>query len=155
MTNLTRRGASSLLAFSFSSTVEWRCPRQNVLLEGPDASTAGALQLLRPHLPTPVVWRFRGAPLQIPSEVGALILEDVGGLDRGEQQALLTWIDNRPHTQIVSTMARSLFDLVTRGRFDPALYYRLNVVLLDLDQRHDFGFHAGIGTEPLSMPIHA
>jgi hypothetical protein len=134
---------SPLLEFSLHCTAEWRCPQHNVLLEGPEASTDAVLRLLAPHLPGPVMWRARGASFEVPAgDIGALILQDVDGLSAREQSRLLTWIDARPDAQIVSTTAYRLFALVARGRFDTALYYRLNVILLNVDRRHDFGFHA-------------
>jgi len=137
--------SSPLLAFSFRSTVEWCSPRHNVLVEGPEVSTLAVLHLLQPHLPAPVIRRAKGAPFQVPpGEVGALILEDVGGLGAEEQARLLAWIDLRPLTQIVSTTAYPLFAFVTRGGFDASLYYRLNIILVEVDRRQDFGFHAGI-----------
>jgi hypothetical protein len=136
--------SSPLLAFSFHSTVEWRSPRHNVLLEGPEASTLAVLRLLRPHLAEPVIRRGQGAPLQLPAgDVGALILEEVSDLTGDEQTRLLAWIDCRSQTQIVSTTARPLFARVARGFFDPSLYYRLNVILVEVDGKHDFGVHAG------------
>jgi transcriptional regulator of acetoin/glycerol metabolism len=108
-------------------------------------STLAVLSLLQPHLPEPVIRRAKGAPFQIPTgEVGALILEDVGGLGAEEQARLLAWIDCRPLTQIVSTTASPLFAFVTRGGFDASLYYRLNIIVVEVDRRQDFGFHAGI-----------
>lgn len=145
MIHSAKLDSSPLLAFSFRSTVEWCSPRHNVLLEGPEASTVAVLRLLEAHLPPPVIRRVQGAPFQVPAgDVGALILEDVGGLSAEEQARLLAWIDRRPLTQIVSTTARPLFTFVTRGGFDVSLYYRLNVILVEVDRRHDFGFHAGI-----------
>jgi transcriptional regulator of acetoin/glycerol metabolism len=89
------------------------------------------------------MWKPRGAAFEVPAgDVGALILQDVDGLSAQEQSRLLTWIDANPDVQIVSTTEYRLFALVARGRFDAALYYRLNVILLNVDRRHDFGFHA-------------
>jgi hypothetical protein len=134
---------SPLLEFSLHCTAEWRSPQHNVLLEGPEASTDAVLRLLAPHLQGPVMWKARGAPFNVPtSDVGALILQDVDGLSTTEQSRLLTWIDARPDAQIVSTTAYRLFALVARSCFDAALYYRLNVILLNVDRRRDFGFHA-------------
>jgi len=142
MMDSTRVDSAPLLEFSLSCTGEWRCPQHNVLLEGPEASTVATLRLLAPHLRAPVIWKPRGAPFEPPtSDVGALILEDVDALSWDEQTRLLEWIDVTPRAQVVSTTAHSLFTLVSRGRFDVALYYRLNVVLLDVNRRHDFGFH--------------
>ena len=129
MIHSAKLDSSPLLAFSFRSTVEWCSPRHNVLLEGPEVSTLAVLHLLQPHLPTPVIRRAKGAPFQVPpGEVGALILEDVGGLGAEEQARLLAWIDLRPLTQIVSTTAYPLFAFVTGGGFDASLYYRLNII---------------------------
>jgi hypothetical protein len=135
--------SSPLLAFSFHSTIEWRSPRHNVLLEGPEASTRAVLRLLQPHLLEPVIRRGQGSPLQLPAgDVGALILEEVSDLSDDEQTRLLAWIDCRSQTQIVSTTARPLFARVARGSFDASLYYRLNVIIVEVDRKHDFGFHA-------------
>jgi hypothetical protein len=137
--------SAPLLAFSFRSTVEWRSPRHNVLLEGSELSTLAALRLLEPHLPEPVIRKRRGSPLQLrDGDVGALVLEEVGDLSGDEQARLLAWIDGRCQTQIVSTTARPLFECVARGFFDASLYYRLNVIVVELNRRQDFGFHAGV-----------
>jgi hypothetical protein len=125
---------------ALSSSAEWLSvctAHHNVLLEGPDRSTDDALLLLRPHLREIVDWKQPGVPLELPtSEVGTLILQDVGSLDAGEQKRLLTWLAaSAQDTQIVSTTACSLFALVRRGLFDEALYYRLNIVLLDVNSR--------------------
>jgi transcriptional regulator of acetoin/glycerol metabolism len=84
-----------------------------------------------------VEWKRPGAPLELPaSDVGALILQDVGGLGAAEQTRLLMWLATASqHTQIVSTTVHSLFALVARGLFDEALYYHLNLVLLQVDFR--------------------
>ena len=140
-----KHDSAPLLAFSICSTVEWRSPRHNVLLEGSEPSTLAVLQLLEPHLPEPVIRKGRGSPLQLPDgDVGALILEGVNDLSGDEQARLLAWIDGRCQTQIVSTTACPLFTCVARGIFDASLYYRLNVIVVELDRRHDFGFHAGV-----------
>jgi hypothetical protein len=145
---------SPLLEFSLHCTAEWRSPQHNVLLEGSEASTAAVLRVLAPHLRPPVIWVRSGGPFELPcGAVGALILQDVDGLSAEEQARLLTWIDATPGAQIVSTTAAPLFTLVARGRFDAALYYRLNVVLLNVDRRNDFGFHAGVGVvDPPFVP---
>jgi hypothetical protein len=149
--------SAPLLAFSFRSTVEWRSPRHNVLLEGSEPSTLAVLRLLEPHLPEPLIRKGRGSPLRLPDgDTGALILEQVGDLSGDEQARLLAWIDGRYQTQIVSTTARPMFERVARGFFDASLYYRLNVIVVELERREDFGFHAvdvlgaGLGGEAVS-----
>jgi hypothetical protein len=137
--------SAPLLAFSFRSTVEWCSPRHNVLLEGSEPSTLAVLRLLEPHLPEPVIRKGRESPLQLPDgDIGALILEEVSDLSGDEQARLLAWIDGRCQTQIVSTTAGPLFERVARGCFDASLYYRLNVIVVELERRQDFGFHTGV-----------
>jgi hypothetical protein len=123
---------------TFASPAEWfsLCTtRHNVLLEGMEASTAAVLTLLDPYLCEPVAWRRPHAPLEFPiGKCGALVVQEVGTLDAKEQAQLLMWLDDSRHrAQIVATTDRSLFPLVARGLFNAALYYRLNVMLLQLD----------------------
>src|SRR5215510_8228171 len=121
--------SAPLLAFSFRSTVEWRSPRHNVLLEGSEPSTLAVFRLLEPHLPEPVIRKGRGSLLQLPDgDVGALILEEVSDLSGDEQ-------------------ARLLFARVARGFFDASLYYRLTVIVVEVERRQDFGFHAGVALD--------
>jgi len=139
--------SAPLLAFSFRSTVEWRSPRHNVLLEGSEPSTLAVLRLLEPHLPEPVIRKGRGSLLHLPDgDIGALILEEVSDLSSEEQARLMAWIDGRCRTQIVSTSASPLFARVARGFFDASLYYRLNVIVVEVEGQQDFGFHAGVAS---------
>jgi transcriptional regulator of acetoin/glycerol metabolism len=59
------------------------------------------------------------------------VLRNVSALDGHGQAALLRWLD--AGRQVISTTAHPLFPLITRGLFDEALYYRLNVTLLSTD----------------------
>jgi len=96
---------------------EWtslRDCRHNLLIEGPVAATRNVLRRLEPHLRQP-----------------ALILEDVAALSAEDQRQLLARLDGPgPRAQVISTTEQVLYALVTRGQFDQALYYRLNVMLL-------------------------
>lgn len=120
---------------------EWRilrAHRLNVLLEGPAIATNAVLRQLRPHLSEPIRWRQPQRALTLPSEeTGALILKDVTALSVDDQRRLLDWIVRTgSQTQIVTTTDRPLFALVTRGLFDEALYYRLNLMLLRIGSRN-------------------
>jgi hypothetical protein len=96
---------------------EWtslRDCRHNLLIEGPVAATHDVLRRLEPHLRQPVV-----------------IFEDVAALGATDQRRLLARLDGPgPRAQVISTAEQALYTLVTRGQFDEALYYRLNVMLL-------------------------
>ena len=55
---------------------------------------------------------------------------------RTNRQQLLQWLDQineRLHVQVVSTTSEPLFPLVQTGAFLADLYYKLNVVLMDLN----------------------
>ena len=141
MKDRARLDPSVLLAFSLRCTPERRHRHHNMLLEGPEASTDSILRLLVPRLCEPVVWKLRCEPFALPTgEIGTLILEDASSLDRDAQTQLLRWLDDvSPRPRIVCTTARPLFGLVVSGLFDVDLYYRLNVMLLHVDIRHQAG----------------
>jgi hypothetical protein len=106
----------------------------SLLLQGPEPATTACVALLIPDMIQPIVHRSPRAPLKLPAaNVGGLVLEDVTSLTSGDQTRLLDWLDGRPkRTQVVCTAAGSLFDAVLRGVFAETLYYRLNVVLIDI-----------------------
>jgi hypothetical protein len=122
---------------SLPSTAEWSriCTgRHNVLLEGPLACTDAVLHLLKPFLGEPVTLKRSRAPLELYTSIrGALVVHDISAFSGPEQDRMLGWLDD-PHsrTQVVCTTTEPLFPLVARGLFDETLYYRLNVILLQL-----------------------
>jgi transcriptional regulator of aromatic amino acid metabolism len=111
--------------------------RRNLLLAGPRSAVDTALAEMTPHLLEPLR-RFdpeheRSAPQ--PTQ-GTLILLEAAALNHEQQMELLEWLDQfaqREHVQVVSTTSRALFSLVERGEFLAALYYRLNVLRVDLE----------------------
>ena len=143
---------------------EWRilrAHRHNVLLEGPASATNAVLRLLQPHIREPIRWGRPHRALTLPSgEAGALILRNVTALSADDQKRLLEWIVRTgSHTQIVSTTDRPLFALVTRGLFDEALYYCLNLMLLQVGSKHsrrlqnDDDQRAPSSGQPVSTPV--
>jgi hypothetical protein len=108
--------------------------RHNVLLQGPVGAIDAALAVIAPCLLRPVAWKK--AESKFDPGVGAvasLILHEVGSLNKSEQIQLRDWLDNtNARPQIVSTTTHPLFRLVECGTFDATLYYRLNVVLLEV-----------------------
>jgi hypothetical protein len=151
-----------LCPFCLQSYADWRivcASHHNVLLEGPEAATAGVLLLLKRHLRQPVLRTRHGAPLELPTAaVGTLILEEVAALSAKEQTRLLQWLDDDAHERprIVSTTARPLFPLLALGLFDAALYYRLNVMLLQVDRTtplHAPDAKDGAPSDPRSLSV--
>ena len=122
---------------SLPSMAEWRsicASRHNVLLEGPLACTEAVLHLLKPYLDKPVTLKRSGAPLELhTAKRGALVMHDIGAFSGVEQDRMLEWLDDpQSRAQVVCTTTEPLFPLVTRGLFNETLYYRLNVILLQL-----------------------
>jgi transcriptional regulator of aromatic amino acid metabolism len=107
---------------------------RNALLCGPPAALATALAELRPHLRAPLhMWSGAGEWFLPSVSEGTLILEDVAACSPEQQHALLQWLDaSAGPVQVITTIERSLWDLVERGIFLDRLYYRLNTVYFDL-----------------------
>ena len=110
--------------------------RHNLLLVGSSSATREMLVAMRPYLQGPVHQHEprNGTPVPQPTE-GTLILLEVEGLNSEQQTQLLRWLDEfdqRPRVQIVSTTSAPLFSLVENGAFLPDLYYRLNLVRIEL-----------------------
>lgn len=67
---------------------------------------------------------------------GTLVLPDVDRCDAVQQAQLFDWLhqlDRR--TQIISMTEQSLFSLVERGEFRTDLYYRLNIIRIEIPSR--------------------
>ena len=110
--------------------------QHNLLLEGSPSDTEERLAALKAHLREPLC-EFRptdGACVPQPLE-GTLILLEVARLDAAQQTTLLRWFDKfdeRVPVRIVSTSSEPLFSFVGSSAFSSELYYRLNVVLIEL-----------------------
>jgi hypothetical protein len=120
--------------------------QHNFLLVGTPPATNEMLVAMTPHLPEPLqkYSAKAGLPVPQPSD-GTLILLEVAKLDAKRQTELLRWLnrfDQRSHVQIVSTTSKPLFSLVERGVFLADLYYKLNVVRIDLIGSGSAGRHA-------------
>ena len=107
--------------------------RPNLMIVGSVSSTESELLALLPTFADPVtVWQ-PGTPLALPSAGGTLILRNVSNLAPSEQSALFGWLDcDRHRAQVISTSTRPLMPLLEQGEFFDGLYYRLNVVCLEL-----------------------
>lgn len=73
-------------------------------------------------------------PVPLPTE-GTLILMEIGLLNGSQQSELVAWLDQldrRDPVQIVSTTTGQILPLIESGIFRAELYYRLNVIRIDL-----------------------
>ena len=134
--------ALRMLVSTFPSASSKRLPEwtrvasshANVLLEGQRDQTDAAVLHLLPHLRAPIVYKKAGEELALRNEC-TLILRDVDTLCKQEQARLHEWLDRQPESvQTVATTQNSLFSMVQDGLFESDLYYRLNVILLRLDE---------------------
>jgi hypothetical protein len=107
--------------------------RPSALIVGPVSATEAVLLTLEPSLVDPLTFWQPGADLAFPSPGGTLILRNVSNLTSNEQSALLGWLDrDRRGTQIISTSPQPLMPLLEKGLFSDVLYYRLNLVYIEL-----------------------
>ena len=108
----------------------------NLFVVGAEDQVAKLITSLWPCLATPIAVRDRGEPLRLaPTSppVGTMVIYDVDTLTRLEQHALKQWLRvENPGARIVSSASAPLWPMVEAGAFNDGLYYRLNVVTIDL-----------------------
>ena len=112
-----------------------RLTRANLFLVGDDDVVVPVVTSLWQSLARPIIVRNRGERLQLSpasQPVGTLVVCDVDTLTRHEQRALYDWMAGNGRTQVVSTASTFLQPLLDTGAFDKGLYYRLNMVTIDL-----------------------
>lgn len=107
----------------------------NLLLVGSDDDVDQLISQLRRDLDGPTnVWE-PGRPLHLPdpARAGTLILRNVGQMSLPDQQRVFDWLPLHGRRRIISTTRGSLVPLIVHGAFHESLYYRLNVVCVELD----------------------
>jgi hypothetical protein len=120
---------------------DWRAlnaARPNLLLQGPDAATDGAIGALGPALGTPI-HRWRGdMPLAVSTDRPAtLLVRNLIALNGEWQTKLLRWLEATDgRVQVVSTTSVPVYPLTRRRLFLESLYYRLNVMCIDVHVAH-------------------
>jgi len=110
--------------------------RHNFLLAGATSAVDAMLASTLPYLEEPVRLFHDDSAAPLPAR-GTLIVSEISGLNAEQQSRLLVWMeksDPGARVQIVSTTSRSILPLLETGEFRAELYYRLNVVRIDLDE---------------------
>jgi sigma-54-interacting transcriptional regulator len=113
---------------------DWRLivtARPNILLEGAPEATDVIVGEAIEWLPAPhATWC--GAP-PCGDRPATLVVRSISSLDQDQQHSLFDWLE-APGTrvQVISTTSEPLYPMVGRGAFLESLYYRLNVLRLDL-----------------------
>ena len=113
---------------------EWRLlitARPNVLLEGTQDTTNLIVDEAMDCLPTPhATWSGAPPPGDRPA---TLVVRSISALDRDQQSMLFEWLEAQgTRVQVISTTNEPLYPMVGRGAFLANLYYRLNVLRLDV-----------------------
>ncbi len=110
--------------------------RYNVLIEGPRLAIESAVVMVEKGLTGLIVKKRSEDPLDLDrclrhnAGCCTLILEDIIRLTVDEQTRLQQSLDYSPRMRVIATASSAVFQLVERGLFDEALYYRLNVMLV-------------------------
>ncbi len=110
-----------------------RAVQANALLIGPRPALEAALTGLQPHVNPPVsTWEPERLPA-LNGEGGTVIVRDANTLTDAQQRELLKWLDAHPgRVQVISTSVDPLWPLVERGSFLQSLYYRLNILYIEV-----------------------
>ena len=108
--------------------------RPNVLVSGPGDAARAFIHAMIPYLQSPVHSLACHDRLNLPPGDGTLILEGLDTLDSDQQATLLRWLDDPQHarTQVISITPAPLYGRVESATFSNALYYRLNVIYLEV-----------------------
>lgn len=122
-------------SFRLVASDDWRAllrTRANVLVTGPQEAVTAFAYAARSEMREPIRSVTSSAPLFL--DGNTLILPEIDALDDAGQQRLIRWMDEPRNaaTQIISLTSTPLFSLVRTNRFDPDLYYRLNVIYLEI-----------------------
>ncbi len=116
-------------------------PRANLMLVGIDDRLQRLLELLSRDYREPVEVWTPGEPFVLPpvDRVKTLILRNVGDLSLVDQGRLYDWLDKAAgRTQVVSTSPEPLLPLVYAGAFLSSLYYRLNILYVEVPETFTF-----------------
>lgn len=126
----------------------------NMLVVGSEAEVVDTLHDLRRNCRQPIATCEAGSFLALPapSQPGALILRNVENLGQEGQQRLMEWLENngQERVQVIATSAAALWPQVKEGAFTEALYYRLNVIYIDLTNGADNRSHQTLQS---SLPL--
>lgn len=112
-----------------------RINRTNLLVVGTELLVSSLVSSLLADANSHTTIRCRDG-LRLPptsSQSRTVVLREVDALKNEEQLRLLDWVDSAStRIQVVSTASAPLLRRVEAGAFDARLYYRLNIVYIDL-----------------------
>jgi hypothetical protein len=113
-----------------------RSLKASLLVVGAERLVLSLVSSLAADVNPDFVIRCRDGLLRLPrtsSQSGTVVLHDVDALKQEEQLRFLDWLNSAGNRiQVISTASGPLTGLVAARAFDAALYYRLNMVYIDL-----------------------
>ena len=120
------------------SPEEWQIittAHPNLLIEGAESLNDATNVALTPFLRAPIHYWEPGIRFRAPRHhKGSLVLRDIAKLTPDEQIEALDWMDTAMGSgQTVALSPAPIFPLIAAGRFNVNLYYRVNMLRLDLD----------------------
>jgi len=62
-----------------------------------------------------------------------VVIDEVADIATDDQQRLLQWLEHHPDAMVLSFAINPIFPLVEQGKFSERLYYRLNVITLNVN----------------------
>ncbi len=111
--------------------------RLNLWLVGCREATSLAIRALVPALQAPVYSMGAGEGLTLPrvDHSGWLVLTDISELSLRGQDRLIGWLnENEDRAHVISVSRQPMTEMIANGQFLPTLYYRLNIVYIDLTE---------------------
>lgn len=107
--------------------------RANAVVIGQEDAALRVWTAVWPSLKKPIHWVDGDNPSLPRDPAGTLILQGADQLTPSAQRQLFSWLeDDARTTRVLTTTRRALFPLVEDGLFHAGLYYRLNMLLLEL-----------------------
>ena len=125
--------------FRVTPPADWRMllrKRTNVLVTGPDTALGAFVRMAQSEMREPIL-SCSGARLPaMDGDIKTLIIADVSTMSGANQKRLREWLEQQPERdrQVIALTSVPLFALVTSKAFDASLYYRLNTILLELQE---------------------
>jgi len=112
-----------------------RTARVNLMLVHSEDATHTVTELILPDLLNALTTWCPGESLELPlaQQQGTVVLRDIDALPFPDQLRLLEWLNPAPRgVQVISTTQAPLHECVKSGQFLDALFYRLNVVTVEV-----------------------
>jgi hypothetical protein len=107
--------------------------RARTLVIGTAGASGRAVRALCADFQSPIHNVRAGCRFTFPQKPGTLLIQDVSTLGAADQVRLLEWLNLGPRgVSVIAVTSEPLFPLVQCGRFRSDLFYRLNLIVIDV-----------------------